>query len=197
MRHSLRTALILAFLAIFSIANAQAQTGKHGGHFFGSNAPGKWIIGAKIAKIDVNAEDEIDNNIDNIESADAVGIVLGYEFARPVGDKGGSSTVELEYLTGDTTSLADNATYDADLANLFFTYRSPGTLYFKAKLGLSYSNVDIRTPLFTGDSEDVSLAAGLGIGYHIGELGVVEVEYSTDSGDNDLSVLGVNAMLEF
>ena len=158
------------------------------GPFFGKEAKGKWIVGLKAAKID--------NNFEDIKDADAFGIILGYEFDRPVGANG-TSTVELEYLSGDETDLAGIGEWEADILNLFFTYRSAGDLYLKLKLGLSYSDINIDFPAFGEDNEDVSLAGGIGIGYHIGDYGVVELEYSADSGDNDFGILGLNALLEF
>ena len=175
---------LIGVLALLASQTAHAQ---NDGTFFGKQARGKWIIGVKAAKID--------NNVEEIKDADGLGIVLGYEFDRAVGQ--GTSTVELEYISGDDTNLDTAATYDADLLNLFFTYRSPGTLYFKAKAGLSYSDIEINSPAFRSTNEDVALALGLGIGYHVGDYGVLELEYSADSGENDLGVVGLNALLEF
>jgi hypothetical protein len=180
-------ALLIACLASGS-ALAQ-QRDNNDGPFFGSKAKGKWIIGVKAAKVD--------NNIEELEDADAIGVVVGYEFDRPISTWGGSATVELEYIDAEETNLAGIGTYDPDMVNLFFTYRSAGDLYYKVKLGLSYSDIEFVTPGFDGGTEDVALAAGLGIGYHVGDYGSVELEYSTDSGDNDLGVLGLNALLEF
>jgi len=204
-------------------AAQQSAYAENDGFFFGKDAPGKWTIGAKVANVDPN--------VDRVKDANAIGIVLGYQFAVGIGDSGGTASVELEYLNADNTSdlvgfdtgrdlqpfdsgpiFNDNDTdfvrnpgstpdaisYDAQVANLFFTYRSPGTLYYKLKGGLSYANVDVR--LVDGellDREDVSLAGGVGLGYRISDLGVVEVEYSADSGESDLGILGVNALLQF
>ena len=176
---------LIGVLAVYASQAAQAQSD---GPFFGQEAKGKWIIGVKAAKID--------NNVEQIKDADGIGIVLGYQFDRAVG-RNGTSTIELEYISGDDTDLQSIASYDADILNLFLTYRSPGTLYFKAKAGVSYSDIEINAPAFRTTNEDVALALGLGIGYHIGDYGVVELEYSADSGENDLGVVGLNALLEF
>ena len=141
------------------------------GPLFGYAPKGKWIIGGKIANVDPN--------IDALGDADATGIVLGYEFAKAIGGEG-TSTVELEYLTTDKilASVLDPnmTTYESDILNLFFTYRSPGRVYFKVKGGVSYvdrtvnNNVGgLLTP--TGQlllsEEEVSFAAGLGLGFRI------------------------------
>lgn len=160
------------------------------GAFFGNKAPGKWIIGGKVAKVDLNGPD--------VKDADAAGIVLGYEFAKSIGSLGGSSTVEFEYITGDATIDSLGLNYDVNVANIFFTYRSAGTLYYKLKGGLSYADFEFNDSVFgTSDFEDVGLAFGVGLGYRVGELGVLELEYSADTTDADLGILAVNALLEF
>ncbi len=186
----LTTSLIkLAAFALIATNTAQAQNEMNDGPFFGKEAPGKWIIGAKAGKIDANSE--------LVDDADAVGVVLGYEFARPIGNLGGSSTIELEYLKGDETPISGFGDYEVDMLNLFFTYRSAGKLYFKAKAGASFSTVTLTTPGFEQDVDDISIAAGFGFGYRVGDYGVVELEYSDDTGDTDLGVIALNALLEF
>jgi len=176
-------------IALFSV-NTMAQESPDG-PFFGKRAAGKWIIGVKAGKIDANNP--------NIDDADALGVVLGYEFDKSIGNFGGTTSFELEYLTGDETTIDGLGTYEANVLNAFFTYRSAGTLYYKVKLGASYSEIDVNTPFsFTSfESDDISIAAGIGLGYRVGEYGQIEVEYSQDSGDNDLGTYGVSALLEF
>lgn len=181
--------LLTAGLSLALVAPSYAQQELNDGPFFGKEAKGKWIIGIKAAKVD--------NNIENLEDADAIGIVLGYEFDRPIGDLGGSASVELEYIDGDETNLAGIGEYDPDLLNLFFTYRSAGDLFYKVKLGLSYSDIEIATPGLNDGTEEVGLAGGIGLGYRVGDYGTVEIDYSLDSSDNDLGVLGLNALLTF
>ncbi|MEO0369226.1 MAG: hypothetical protein AAF197_10640 [Pseudomonadota bacterium] len=191
--------VIFAVSASLSI-NAHAQDDE--GFFFGQPAKGKWIIGAKIANVDTN--------IPEVQDSEAAGVVLGYEFARPVGNNGGSATIELEYLQSDKTRISieelSQATYEADIINLFFTYRSAGKLYFKVKGGFSYvdrtvnnvaGGVLLNNNDFLISTEDVSIAGGIGLGYRINDNGVIEVEYSQDSGDADTGILGVNAFLQF
>lgn len=191
-------AVLLVSLGISS--NVIAQDGP----FFGNEAKGKWIIGLKAANIDPNMPDTKDTS--------GVGIVLGYEFAKAVGR--GTSTFEIEYLTGDEEQISRVnelatipgtgaaprlfGTYEADILNMFFTYRSPGDLYFKVKGGISYVDLNVSpVTLLDRDFEDVSLAAGIGLGYRVTDLGVIELEYSQDSGDADIGILGLNALLQF
>jgi hypothetical protein len=170
------------------LLSQNAVAADNGGPFFGEKATGKWIVGVKVGKIDDNVKD--------IKDADALGIVLGYEFDSPIEDSG-SSTFELEYVSGDATNLQGIGEYNADIISGFFTYRSAGTLYFKVKAGLSYTEIETNTPLSRDTYEDVSLAAGIGLGYHVGDYGVLELEYSQDSSDTDLGILALNALLEF
>ena len=183
----LASKLLSLMLLAVSVSNTAHAAGNDG-TFFGNKAKGKWLIGVKAAKID--------NNLEDLEDADGLGIILGYEFDKPIGDNG-TSTVELEYVQADDTDLFGFGTYDADILNLFFTYRSAGTLYYKAKGGLTYTDIRIDTPGLVDSFEDVSFAFGIGLGYHVGDLGVVELEYSLDTGDSDLGMIGVNALLEF
>ena len=95
---------------------------------YGENNRGKWIIGGKVANLDTNQA--------GVNDAEAAGVVLGYEFAQPIGEDG-TASVELEYLRGDETliSIEDpfQREYSTDVVNLFFTYRSGGQIYFKLK----------------------------------------------------------------
>ncbi len=184
---------LAAILAFAGTSMVSAQEKDHSGPFFGKSAPGKWLVGIKAARIDPNVE--------QVEDADAFGIVLGYEFAKSIGDFGGTSSVELEYLQSDTTPViaGSGTSYDAEVLNLFFTYRSPGTLYYKLKGGLSVATFEVNSiePGFIQDAEDVSLSAGIGLGLRIEDRAVVELEYSQDTGDSDFGILGINALLEF
>lgn len=179
----------ISAIALSGSSVVYAQNKHNDGTFFGKDAPGKWIIGVKAGMVDSNSE--------LVEDADATGLLIGYEFARPIGNNGGSSTVELEYIKADETPIAGVGNYDVDMLNLFFTYRTAGKLYFKAKAGASFSTLTLTTPAFDTDLDDVSIAAGIGLGYRVGDYGVIELEYSDDTGDTDLGVIGLNALLEF
>lgn len=182
-------AILLASFMMLNVGSVYAQKKSNSGTFFGKEAKGKWIIGVKAGQVNTNVEE--------IDKADTVGIVLGYEFDKPIGNLGGTSTVELEYLDADETDLFGVGIYDPDMLNLFFTYRSAGDLYYKLKLGLSYSDILIQSPGVNTFSEDVALAGGIGLGYRFGDYGVVEVEYSQDAGYNDLGIFSMNALMEF
>jgi len=193
------------FVAAASLTlNPPYAADDNSGPFFGKKAAGKWIVGIKAANIDPNFADAKDTT--------GIGVVLGYEFARSVGQ--GSSSVELEYIVGDEQDINQVAgvgpippigvsqqisgSYEADVLNLFFTYRSPGDLYYKVKGGLSYVDLNVSPEIVLDrDFEDTSLAAGIGLGYRFQDRGAIELEYSQDSGDADIGILGLNGMLKF
>ena len=192
---------LLILLLLGPLASPAMADSRRDGPLFGYSPKGQWIIGGKIANVDPNIAD--------VRDADATGIVLGYEFAKAIGGDG-TSTIELEYLKADETIVseldANMTTYEADIVNLFFTYRSPGRVYFKVKGGLSYVDKSINNlsgGLLTPsnqlllDQEEVSLAAGVGLGFRVTDNGIVEIEYAQDTGDSNLGILGVNGFIQF
>lgn len=188
--------------ALLAASNAFAQDGP----FFGKEATGKWIIGAKFANIDPQEPNTQDTN--------GIGVVLGYEFDKTI--YGGTSSFEVEYIQSDDedVTLLNGVerfgvnqdpiigTYEATVVNAFFNYRSAGDLYFKLKAGLSYIDLDFDYN-FRGfqfenqNSEDTSLAAGIGLGYRLGDSGMIEVDYYKDSGNADTGIASINALLTF
>ena len=83
------TSSVLALVALMFATTTYAQD-DNSGPIFGKNAPGKWTIGVKAA--------QIDPNIEGISDADALGVVLGYEFANPIPRFGGTASVELDFI---------------------------------------------------------------------------------------------------
>ena len=71
----------------------------------------KWIIGAKIARIDTTSE--------TISDADARGAVIGYQFAKSIGNLGGTTSLELEYLTSEVTELENFISFSDFDVNVF------------------------------------------------------------------------------
>ncbi len=189
--NTLRNIALSAIISVSSMTSSLSHANDNQGPFFGKKASGKWIIGGKISKVDLNQADSID--------VDAAGIVLGYEFARSVGNSGGTSTVELEYISGDDDiSSLGGANIDVEVANLFFTYRSSGTLYYKVKGGISAADIEVNSALGgTSSASETGLAGGIGLGYRVGDLGVIELEYQVDASDADLGIISLNGLLEF
>jgi len=182
----IKTVAIIALLASGASPVAAQRSDSYGPKV---SIAGKWVIGAKVANIDPNDE--------NIRDSRGAGIVLGYEFDKEI--LGGKSAFELEYISGEEEDFNSGfiGTYEADVLNAFFSYRTGGNVFFKIKGGLSYVDIETSVPFFDDDFEDVSLAVGVGVGYRFNDYGIIEIEYSQDSGDSDLGILGLNGLLTF
>ena len=133
------------------------------------------------------------------------GIVLGYQFSRPAGDRGRSS-IEFEFSTSDNADINPSGIrgpgeYDLHTFGVFFNYRSPGTVYFKGKLGLLDSNIDSRFDSGQNvKSNDASIALGLGFGVRLGgndSRTALEAEWMSTSGDNDINFYNLGLNVEF
>lgn len=178
---------LICLLYIVNISFAQAQDGK-------------WMIGGKQV--------EVTNDSLAFRNAEGSGIIVGYHFAKPVGETG-SGSIELEYIQTDNAStipvdinrfIGFIGEWEADIFNLLFSYRTGGNFFFKAKGGLQYSSMTLRnaSPFgFSGDIDDVSVIYGLGFGARITDFGLIEVEYTAETGDNNLGMYQANAIIQF
>ena len=173
------------------------QQPRKDGTFFGYEATGKWMVGVKGAKVQNSAADYGDTT--------NVGFLFGYTFARPVGFNG-SASVEFEGTTttsdgdiGPASDFGPGATgqWDVDTMAIYFAYRTPGTVYFKGKLGGIASDVNSTYTGGTAQQDDASFAYGAGLGVRLGQVGKIEVEYTGASGDNDIGLISVGGILEF
>ena len=184
-----------------SAAQAQyggsSRTGEYdkGGTFFGQEARGKWLIGIKGAKVQNAAAD--------FDDSDNVGVLLGYEFRRPVGFDG-KAALEVEWLgstsdgdIGIDSDFGTVGTWDATIVNVFFAYRTPGVVYFKAKVGGVYSDVTAKVGGAEVSNDEVGLGFGAGLGVKIGDVGRLELEYTGSTGDNDIEQLSLGGLLAF
>jgi opacity protein-like surface antigen len=143
------------------------------------------------------------NGIDGVNDADAVGLVLGYHFARPV-DFNGTASIELEYLTttsdGDFSANSDfgqAGKWNYDAWSIFFAYRTPGMVYFKAKLGGTNSDVTYANPGGDFRTDEFAFAWGAGLGVKLGDRFLAELEYAATAGDNELEFISLGGILEF
>ena len=171
-------------LSIPSLAVADEE-----GTFFGQDATGKWIVGLKAGVIQ--------SDTDGFGDATNAGVVLGYRFSRAIGGIGGSSSVEAEFTTSvDDGDFSNGAgTWSVDTYALFFTYATPGTVYFKGKLG--GMTTDVSTSISGVENDASGFAYGLGLGVRAGESGRFELEYTGVTGDNNLNFLSLGGMFEF
>lgn len=185
-----RKNLIPALLAL-SLSAPAAAADEQEGTFFGHDATGKWIVGIKAGVLQ--------NGTEGFDDATNAGIVLGYRFSRAIGGIGGSSSIEFEGTTsvddGEFSSGVGAGTWDADTFAIFFTYATPGTVYFKAKLGGMFT--DVSSSVNQASNSDSGFAYGAGLGLKIAESGKLELEYTGSSGSNEISFVSLGGMVEF
>ncbi len=162
--------------------------GDEEGTFFGQDATGKWIVGIKGGIME--------NDTEGFGDATNAGVVLGYRFSRPIGGIGGSSSVEFEFTTSvdDGDVSGTTTTWDVDTYALFFTYSTPGTVYFKGKLGGMTSDVSSSIPGLSGSAS--GLGYGVGFGVKVGQQGKIELEYTGVTGDNSLNFWSIGGLIE-
>lgn len=167
--------------------------------WFGETAEGEWLAGVKLGVAQPD--------LDGYDNATMGTLVVGYQFARPAGDRG-TSSIEMEVGFSNTPDIQVNgvngaAEYDLHTFGVFFNYRSPGTVYFKGKLGVIDSNIDTRYPDGSKALEklnDTAIAFGLGAGVRLGGNDgrtTLEAEWVSASGDNDINYYNLGGTIEF
>ena len=168
-------------------ANAQEPT------WFGQSADGRWLIGAKVGRVDKTTT--------GFSEETGYGFNFGYEFARPIGFDG-SSSLEFEYMSSDDGDFTDESDlgidglYEVETYAMFFAYRTPGTVFFKGKLGAIYTKVDLDSTAGHEKQTDTNLGFGAGFGVRAGESVNIELEYTGSAGDSDVNyiTLGVSVL---
>lgn len=170
--------------------------------WFGEVADGQWLAGIKLGVVEADLASIEGANYD---SSEMVTFVFGYQFSRPIGN-GGTSSIELELGTTNDSDIGGGGgingvgEWDMHTSAVFFNYRTPGTVYFKAKLGFLDSNIDSR---FFGNrtikSDDASFAGGLGFGVRLAGTNNINIEgeWVTTAGDNDVNYFNLGGIVEF
>lgn len=166
--------------------------------WFGQTADGNWLAGVKV--------ESAGHGRRGYEDSANVGIVLGYEFSRPIG-LDGTSSIEFELTDSfDKGKVADSGIFgtvgvwQTENIGVHFAYRTPGNVYFKAKIGAIRSDV---TTTLSGlppvREQDTSFSYGGGFGLKLGESGNfnVELEFVGTSGDNDLNIISIGGIYRF
>jgi hypothetical protein len=59
------------------------------------------------------------------------------------------------------------------------------------------SDVTTKTAAGTVSEDDVSAAGSAGLGVKLGEWGNIELEWTGDSGDNDIGIISLGGVLQF
>ena len=141
--------LVLPAMLVSLSASATEFDQPGDGPFFGEDANGQWLVGLKY--VDMNNRDD---GLGEEEARNA-GIILGYEFARPVWK--GKAAFEFQYLPsiewGDVNG-ADSSNpsiypnggrWENPLYSGYVAYRTPGRIYAKGKVGIVASRFKIET----------------------------------------------------
>ncbi len=148
-------AMLISFSAIAATEFDQPGDGP----FFGETSDGQWLVGAKYVTMN-NSDDGISQD----SSANA-GIILGYEFARPVWK--GKAAFEFQYLPSvkkgevTSTSASNPSVYPAGgewenpVYSGYIAYRTAGKIYAKGKVGIVASRFKIRTTSIEQQYEDI------------------------------------------
>jgi hypothetical protein len=184
----------LALTAVLAASNAAADDFT----WFGQTADGNWLAGIKV--------ESVDNGRSGYDSAANVGLLFGYEFSRPIG-LDGTSSIEIDFTDSfDSGGISDDSIFgvggewDTQNIGVHFTYRTPGNVYFKAKLGAIRSEVTSKLDGI-GDAKesDTSFSYGAGLGLKMGQTGNfnMELELVGTSGDNDLTMISLGGIYKF
>ena len=150
--------LALTFLLISTHAHASGLT-----------------FGAKVGpmQLDVSGTDDPTN----------AGVAVGYEFGVGLGDLG----FEGEFTTTVKDGKIGGKNLNIDTVGAYATYRSPGIVYLKGRVG--YVGWDAAQTL--GDSaDDTSASFGLGLGLSL-KVVKFELEYTQIDDNIDFISLGI------
>jgi hypothetical protein len=183
--------IAMAAMLLWPAISVWAQQGTT---WFGDTADGQWLVGIKYGSIT--------NDDPGFEDADAYTLVLGYQFAREVGING-SSSLEFEFTDSDEASretgiAGDN--WDATAYGLYLNYRTPGTIYFKARIGILYSEINSESnnvKLESNSDADIAYGAGLGILLGASQNINLEIDWTGSGGDNDISLVNIGGSIRF
>ena len=202
--------LVLPAMLVSLSATAATEFDQPGdGPFFGETANGQWLIGAKYV--------EMNNSDDDLESSNNTGVILGYEFNRPVWK--GKAAFEFQYLPStsegqvndrfSTTPSAypNGGEWENPVYSGYVVYRTPGSvLYGKAKVGIVASRFKITTTNTETEENPgaekivqenkTQIGYGLGLGVHIGRHFDLELEYEGNQGKSQLYDFGLNAIVK-
>lgn len=162
--------------------------------WFGETADGNWMAGLKFGAAELDIED--------YNRAKTTALVIGYQFSRPIGDNG-SASIELEIANSDDAKIDSPAVqgeWNINTEALYMNYRSPGTVYFKSKVGVLHNEITQKFAFGEVASDDVSFALGFGGGVRLGSEDNrvnIEAEWVSSSGDHDVNYFSLGGVIEF
>jgi hypothetical protein len=189
MSYKRRAILLISAILLLPASTAFAQQSST---WFGNSADGQWLVGVKLGQIE-------NNDAGSFDDLDNYTVVLGYQFARAIGGDG-TASIEGEFGDSDDADFASHvpgSQWEARTIGLYMSYRTPGTVYFKGKLGILYSDLGFDDVL--PDQSDTNFAYGGGFGILLGreQNFNIELEWLGTSGDNDLNLLNLVGLARF
>ena len=178
-----------AFLLASSASFAAGQT-----TWFGETADGNWMAGLKFGAAELDIED--------YNRAKTTALVIGYQFSRPIGDNG-SASIEMEIATSDDAKIDSpfaQGDWKINSEAVYMNYRSPGTVYFKTKVGILHNQITQQFAFGDVVSDDTAFALGFGGGVRLGAADNrvnIEAEWVSASGDHDINYFSLGGVIEF
>ncbi|MCI0507263.1 MAG: porin family protein [Gammaproteobacteria bacterium] len=121
--------------------------------------------------------------LDGIEDPINAGVTIGYESGIALGALG----FEGEFTTTVKEGEFGVQKLNIDTAGAYATYRSPGLLYLKGRVGYAGWDADFSV---AGNTDDTSTSYGLGLGVSL-KLIKIELEYTQIDDDIDFVSLGI------
>lgn len=176
-----KTLLALAVLPMIAVS-AQAQVGQ---------LQGTPYIGAKAGQIILD-----DEGLDSYDNANALGVVLGYNFTP-------SLAIETEYLGSSDTDFTVEGVdgeYNAKTYGLYgkYTYNfNNSPIYATARVGVAKVKVELDVLGATGKYDESGVAGGLGLGYNLTPNANIEAQYNMTDTDADARIWTVGANYKF
>jgi hypothetical protein len=193
-----RTRTLVAATVLCGAITAAQAAEDDGFTWFGQSADGNWMLGTKIASVG--------NGRGAYDDAANLGIIFGYRFERPL-DVAGTASIEFEYSNSfDNGNISSSSGFgvggdwQSEHLGMYFGYRTPGNVYFLARLGALSTDVTTNLDGLSRFSEqDTSFSYGAGLGLLLGETGNfnVELEFLGSSGDNDINMITIGGTYIF
>ncbi|MCP3925429.1 MAG: porin family protein [Desulfobacterales bacterium] len=153
---------------------------------FVASAEDTFYVGAKSGYMVID-----DIAIASTTNATNGGLLIGYQF-----ESGGYGNIALEgeftqvISKGDITINGNTGYWEVETAAIYLAYRTPDTLYFKAKAGMLREDVYISVAGATADGTDTGSSYGFGVGLRAANV-MLELEYTLVEVDINYISLGL------
>lgn len=122
-------------------------------------------------------------DIDDMDALSNAGMTLGY------GRGAFAAEAELTTTISPGETGLSGVQWDITTLALYAVYRSPGTVYLKAKAGALHEKVTFDAAGVSLQDDDSGVSWGLGVGFERGNASRVELEYTVI--DSDVAFLSL------